>query len=104
MPGDDDRLEAAIAELTQRDERLVVVAEVVGELDDLRHAAEVLAEPDAVAEPQVALVEEAVIQVEVIAERQVRDVAHAEPLDIVAVDADVVGRDLLVVADDDDLL
>ena len=63
-----------------------------------------LAQPDAVAEPQVRLVEEAVIQVEVIAQWQIGDVPRPQQLDIVTIDAHVVRRDLLVVADDDDLL
>src|SRR3954466_6211548 len=104
MTCDDDGLESAITILSQRQERLIAVTQGIGELDDLWHAAEMLAEADAVAEAQVGLIEEAVIEVEIVGQRQVRNVPAAQQLDIITVDADVVGCDLLIVADDDDFL
>src|SRR5258708_5705712 len=104
MTGNDDWLDTSIAILAQRQQRFVAVAQGVGELNDLRHATEVLAEADAVAKSQVRLVEKAVIEVEIIGQWQVRNMPRAEQLDIVAVDANIVRRDLFVVADDDDFL
>ena len=100
--GDQVRLDAARRRLAQRPD-LAVVAEVVAELDDVRHAAEVLQQPD---RPTERLAGEVVDRRAAVVELLVGDVLEHlvdEPLDGVGVVADGVGADLLVVADHRDL-
>ena len=63
-----------------------------------------LAKTNPIAKAQISLIEEAVLEIEIIRERQMRNVPRAKQLDVIAVDAHVVRRDLLVVADDDNFL
>ena len=101
-----DRLEPVGAVLADRDEADAVglVGDPVGEADDLRHAPAVLDEGDVAAVAHVGLVEEAALGVlpgrlvPVVGQVLVGEVAQ-----LLLVDADRRGRDLLVVADDDDL-
>ena len=71
LTGDDDRLQTPIAILAKRQQRLVAVAKGIGKLNDLRHAAEMLAKTNTVAKAQISLVEEAVLEVKVIRQWQV---------------------------------
>ena len=81
------------------------VAKSVGELDDLRHATKMLAQYDAtLSEPDGCVVVEAALSGERDAVRKSVEVAVLEAGDVFVPDANAVGADLLIVADDDNLL
>ena len=83
---------------------LAAVAELVAELDDLGDTAEVLDQPDNAAEGLAGqIVHGRLAVVELLVRDPVEELVD-EPLHAIDLEADGVGTDLLVVADDHDLL
>ena len=103
VSGHDRRFETPGAVLPKRDERLPLIREIVRELDDLGHAAEVLTQTDATLIADLREVEETLVRPVRVRMRESREVAFAKLVDVLPVH-DAWRMDLLVVAHDDKLL
>ena len=99
----DDALPGRVGGLFAQRQDGVAVGELVGELDDLRQAAEVLAEHDDAREAHLRQVVQAGLDVEQLRLGQVGDVLPDQLVHGGLVGADGLRADLLVVADDDGL-
>ena len=100
----DHRLQAGVPELAEGNQRFGLITEAVGEFDNFRHAAEMLPQPDRMAEAHLRLVEEAVIHPDDVVMGNIAEVFLAQPIDIFPADPDIIRADLVVVANHHDLL
>ena len=69
-------------ELAEGNQRFGLITEAVGEFDNFRHAAEMLPQPDRMAEAHLRLVEEAVIHPDDVVMGNIAEVFLAQPIDI----------------------